>query len=209
MNTSTLNSPLARRDFIKVSAAASGGLLLSFYISSKGDAEAAEAATGANGTFSPNAFIRITPDNKIFIVSKQPEIGQGIKTSLSMVIAEQLDVDWKQVTVEQADLDAKYGSQSAGGSTSTPNNYENFLRVGATGRAMLVEAAAQTWGVPASELTTKSGTVTHAKSNRTLKYGDLVAKAATLPVPKESDLKLKDPKDYKIMGTRVSGVDNP
>jgi len=210
MKTATLNSPIPRRDFIKYSAAASGGLLLSFYVGSKGEAEGAESANAnGSGKFEPNAFIRITPDNKVIIVSKQPEIGQGIKTSLSMVIAEQLDVDWKQVTVEQADLDAKYGSQSAGGSTSTPNNYENFLRVGATGRAMLVEAAAQTWGVPASELTTKSGTVVHAKSNRTMKYGDLVAKAATLPVPKESDLKLKDPKDYKILGTRVSGVDNP
>ncbi|HTH48930.1 MAG TPA: molybdopterin cofactor-binding domain-containing protein, partial [Candidatus Limnocylindria bacterium] len=208
MKTETLNSPLARRDFIKYSAAASGGLLLSFYVGSKGEAQGAESAAGSN-KFEPNAFIRITPDNKIIIVSKQPEIGQGIKTSLSMVIAEQLDVDWKQVTVEQADLDAKYGGQSAGGSSSTPTNYENFLRVGATGRAMLVEAAAQTWGVPASELTTKSGTVVHAKSKRTLKYGDLVAKAATLPVPKESELKLKDPKDYKIIGTRITGVDNP
>jgi isoquinoline 1-oxidoreductase beta subunit len=211
MKTATLNAPLARRDFLKVSAAATGGLMLSFYVSSGGNADAAETATaaGPNGSFTPNAFIRITPDGKITIVSKQPEIGQGIKTSLSMVIAEELDVDWKDVTVEQADLDQKYGSQSAGGSTSTPNNYENFLRVGATARAMLVEAAAQTWGVPAAQLTTKSGVVTHAASNRSLNYGQLVAKAAALPVPKEADVKLKNPKDYKILGTRVSGVDNP
>jgi isoquinoline 1-oxidoreductase subunit beta len=209
MKTATLTGPIDRRDFLKVSAVASGGLMLSFYINSGGNAEAAESAAGPNGSFAPNAFIRITPDSKVTIISKQPEIGQGIKTSLPMVIAEQLDVDWKNVTIEQADLDQKYGSQSAGGSTSTPNNYENFLRVGATARAMLVEAAAQTWNVPAAQCTTESGAVLHRASNKSLKYGELVAKAATLPVPEADKVALKDPKDYKIMGTRISGVDNP
>jgi len=209
MNTATLSGPIDRRDFIKLSALASGGLVVGFYINSGGDANAAESAAGPGGSFAPNAFVSITPDGKITIVSKQPEIGQGIKTSLPMVIAEQLDVDWASVTIEQGELNEKYGSQSAGGSTSTPNNYENFLRVGATARAMLVEAAAQTWGVPASQCTTQAGTVHHRASNRSLKYGALVAKAATLPVPDATKVTLKDPKDYKIIGTRIGGVDNP
>ncbi len=208
MNTSTISQPVNRRDFLRLSALASGGLMIGFYINSSGEAQAAESTSGPGGSFAPNAFIRITPDSKITIVSKQPEIGQGIKTSLPMVIAEQLDVDWKDVTIEQADVHDRYGSQSAGGSTSTPNNYENFLRVGATARAVLVEAAAQTWGVPASECTTASGVVTHAKSKRSLKYGQLVAKAVTLPVPDASKVALKDPKDFKLIGRRISGVDN-
>jgi isoquinoline 1-oxidoreductase beta subunit len=208
MSTSLISQPVSRRDFLRLSAAASGGLMIGFYINSAGEAQAAESTAGAGGSFQPNAFIRITPDSKITIVSKQPEIGQGIKTSLPMVIAEQLDVDWKDVTIEQADVHDRYGSQSAGGSTSTPNNYENFLRVGATARAVLVEAAAQTWGVPASECTTASGVVTHAKSKKSAKYGELVAKAVTLPVPDASTVKLKDPKDYKLIGRRITGVDN-
>lgn len=209
MKTATLTNPIDRRDFLRLSAMASGGLVLGFYINSSGEAQAAESAAGPGGSFAPNAFVRITPDGKVTIVSKQPEIGQGIKTSLPMVIAEQLDVEWKDVTIEQADVHDRYGSQSAGGSTSTPNNYENFLRVGATARAMLVEAAAQTWGVPAAQCTTAAGTVTHSASKRSLKYGALVAKAATLPIPDVSTVALKDPKDYKLIGRRITGVDNP
>ncbi|MSU66799.1 MAG: xanthine dehydrogenase family protein molybdopterin-binding subunit [Opitutus sp.] len=211
MSTSTLSGRVDRRDFLKLSAVAGGGLVLGFYINSGGDAVAAEgaksSAAGAGGAFTPNAFIRILPNGAITIVSKQPEIGQGIKTSLPMVIAEELDVSWRDVTIEQGELNEKYGGQSAGGSTSTPNNYENFRMVGATARAILVDAAAQTWGVPAGECTTQAGAVTHKASNKTLKYGALVAKASTLPVPATAPL--KDKKDYKIVGKRLSGVDNP
>ncbi len=211
MSTNLLSRPLARRDFLKFTAIAGGGLVLGFYLKSGGTAAAAEIvkpAAGA-GEFKPNAFIRITPDNKVTLVSKQPEIGQGIKTSLPMIIAEELEVNWKDVTIVQGDLDPAYGGQSAGGSRSTPNNYNEFHKLGATARTMLVEAAAQTWGVPASECTASGSAVHHAASNRTLTYGELVAKAATLPVPAAADVKLKDPKDYKLLGTRIGGVDNP
>jgi isoquinoline 1-oxidoreductase beta subunit len=206
--TLTAPRPIDRRDFLKFSALAGGGLVLGFYLKSGGTAGAAEVVKPAAGAaFKPNAFIRITPDGVVTIVSKQPEIGQGVKTSLPMIIAEELEVNWKDVVIVQGDLDPAYGGQSAGGSRSTPNNYAEFHKLGATARTMLIEAAAQTWGVPASECTAAGTAVTHAASKRTLKYGELVAKAATLPVP--TDAKLKDPKDYKLLGTRISGVDNP
>ncbi len=213
MSTSTLTPStrgLARRDFLKLSTLAGGGLLLGFSFKDAGAAEAVNASSGKIATdFEPNAFIRITPAGVITIISKQPEMGQGIKTALPMVIAEQLDVKWEQVTIEQGDLNKKYGGQSAGGSTSTPNNYENFLRVGATARTILVEAAAQTWGVPATECYAEDATVIHKPSGKKLGYGALVAKAITLPAPDPKTVVLKKPADYKVMGTRITGVDNP
>ena len=209
MSTATLSRPVGRRDFIKLSALAGGGLVLGFYFKTTGEVVAAEVIAPAAGTeFKPNAFIRIAPNGVVTLMSKQPEIGQGIKTSLPMVLAEDLEVNWKDVVVQQADLNQSlYGNQSAGGSTSTPNNYENFHKLGATARAMLIEAAAQTWNVPAAECFATEGTIRHRPSGKVLKYGALVAKASTLPVPASAPL--KDPKDYKLLGTRISGVDNP
>ena len=201
---------LDRRTFLRQSAVGSGSLLLGVYLQPVGAADAvgkAASLTGAAG-FKPNAFISISPQGIITIISKQPEIGQGIKTSLPMVIAEELEVDWKDVRIVQGDLDPAYGSQSAGGSTSTPNNYSNFLRLGATARTMLVQAAAQTWNVSVDECVAANTAVHHAATNRSLTYGELVAKAATLPVPTAESVKLKDPRDYKLLGTRVGGVDN-
>src|SRR6476661_9156910 len=177
MNAPTLSRPVNRRDFLKLTGLAGGGLALAFDFRAGPEASAAEGAP--SGDFAPNAFIRISPTGAVTIVSKQPEMGQGVKTSLPMIIAEQLEVNWKDITIEQGDLHQKYGGQSAGGSTSTPNNYDNFHRLGATARTMLVEAAAQTWGVPAGECTAENATVKHAASGKTLKYGELVAKAST------------------------------
>jgi isoquinoline 1-oxidoreductase beta subunit len=182
------------------------GVLPGGAIVAAADAAAADADTGAD--FVPNAFIRIGTDGRVTLVSKQPEIGQGIKTSLPMVLAEELDVDWQSVRVVQGDLNPIYGSQGAGGSTSTPTNYDNFHRLGATARALLVRAAAQTWNVPASACRTENGTVVHGASGRKLGYGALVRAAAALPVPPAAEVVVKDPATYRLLGTRVGGVDN-
>ena len=179
MNAPTLNAPVDRRSFLKLSALAGGGLVLGFYLKSAGRVLAAEVVKPVAGIeFKPNAFIRIAPDGVVTLVSKQPEIGQGIKTSLPMIIAEELEVNWKDVVIVQGDLDPAYGGQSAGGSRSTPNNYNEFHRLGAAARAMLIEAAAQTWNVPASECYAADSAVHHRPSGKSLKFGELVAKAA-------------------------------
>ena len=136
----TLDAPVnpSRRDFLRTSALASGGLVLGFYFNHADSAEhniAKPGSAAAAGEFRPNAFIRIAPDGKVTLISKQPEIGQGIKTSLPMVIAEELEVAWQDVSIIQGDLDPIYGSQSAGGSRSTPTNYEDFHKLGEIGRA--------------------------------------------------------------------------
>ena len=197
-----------RRSFLRVSAIAGGGIMLGSYVR-LGNAMEEWGAAHA-GEFAPNAFIRLTPDGIVTIIAKNPEIGQGVKTMLPMIIADEMDVDWKNVRVEQAPLDTKrFQAQSAGGSTATPVNWMPMRQVGAAARAMLVTAAAQTLNVPESELETGSGAVRHRGSGRTLTYAQLIDKAATVPPPELASVKLKDPKDFKIIGTRVMGVDVP
>jgi isoquinoline 1-oxidoreductase beta subunit len=197
---------LDRRAFLRVTALAGGGMLISQYF----EPAAALAPPAEPAAFTPNAFIRITPDGVITIIAKNPEIGQGVKTSLPMIVAEELDADWKDVRIEQAVADqTRYGRQFAGGSLATPTNWDPLRRMGAAGRQMLVAAAAEIWDVPAAECTTSPGRVHHRASGRSLGYGELVAKAATLTPPDPASVPLKDPKDYRIVGTSIPGVDNP
>jgi isoquinoline 1-oxidoreductase beta subunit len=198
----------SRRRFLRQSAIGTSALMLGVYADGALAAVAAPGAKPEAAEFAPNAFIRIGADGSVTLVSKQPEIGQGIKTSLPMVIAEELDVDWRDVRVVQGDLDPIYGSQGAGGSTSTPTNYEPFHLLGAAARTVLVQAAAQAWGVPAGECKTAHGAVIHDHTKRKLGYGKLVAVAAKLPVPDAKDVVRKDPAAFKLLGTRIGGVDN-
>lgn len=205
--TTSFNEATSRRSFLKVTALAGGGILLASY------AEPLEALQRLGGTApvadpTLSAFIRITADNVVTITAKNPEIGQGIKTMLPMLIAEELDVDWKNVRVEQADFDpTKYPSQVAGGSTATPTNWMPQRRVGAAGRAMILAAAAKEWNVPVAELTTDKGVVMHKASNRQATYGALAATAATMTPPALDDtLALKNPKDFRIIGQRITTV---
>jgi len=197
---------LSRRRFLQVTALAGGGLLLA------GGYDVALAANappdGASGSFEPNTYIRMTPDGRVTIVAKNPEIGQGVRTMLPMLIADELDVDWGDVTVEQASFDTtRYTNQFAGGSLATPSEWLPMRRVGAAGRALMVAAAARTWRVPESDCETASGRVRHRPSGRELRYGQLLATAATLPAPDLEKVTLKDPSQFRIIGTGVPDVD--
>jgi isoquinoline 1-oxidoreductase beta subunit len=208
-----MTTMLSRRSFLRVSAIAGGGIIVAMHLDPLTEPVAELLAQGPPPGFVPpkflaTAFVKIAPNGAVTIMAKNPEIGQGVKNELPMIIADELDVDWKDVHVEQADLDSdKYGAQIAGGSTATPTNWNPLRQVGAAVRQMLVTAAAQTWNVPASELTTASGRIYHRSSNRSTGYGDVATKAASLPVPDLTMVALKDPKDYKIIGTSTKGVD--
>src|ERR1043166_4339214 len=214
MKTRTQGTPsrrsgrqIDRRSFLQVTALAGGGLMIALYTP---DLLAQRAGgPGAQIPPLPSNFITFNPDNTFTIVNQNPETGQGIKTALPMLIADELDVDWKQVTIKQADYDnIKYIAQIEGGSTAIPTHYTRMRQAGAGGRALMIAAAAQQWNVPASELTTGSGIVTHAASKRTATYASLSARAATLTPPAPADLTLKDPKDFKIIGKPLGGVEN-
>ena len=197
---------VGRRTFFKLAGAGAAGLVLGFHL---GDAAfAAETADGKDQAM--NAFIRIAPDNTITIYSKCPEIGQGIKTSFGVIIADELDADWNHVVMEQADINPKvYGSQGAGGSTSIPRAWDQLRQAGAGAKAMLVAAAAQQWAVDPSQITAQDSVLTHAASGRSATYGSLAAAAAKMPVPDPKSLKLKTRAEYRLIGKRYRGVDDP
>lgn len=202
-------SSVSRREFLRVSTLAGGGFVIGYVLPGTAFAQAGNMLDDTAKQFTPNPFIKITPENIITILAKNPETGQGVKTSLPMIVAEELDVDFSTIVVEQAGLRSDVGAQFAGGSRSTPDNYMRLRQAGATARAMLVEAAAQTWHVPSAELTTDKGKVIHAPTGRSLTYGQLATKAATLPIPDEKTVRLKKEGEFRVMGSRVGGVDNP
>jgi isoquinoline 1-oxidoreductase beta subunit len=203
-----------RRSLFKLAGATA--LVLGFQLGDAGHAHAAaDGADQANPDRATadqvmNAFIRIAADNTITIYSKSPEIGQGIKTSFGLIIAEELDADWNHVVMEQADINPNvFGYQGAGGSTSIPRAWDQLRQAGAGAKAMLVAAAASQWGVEASQITARDSVLTHAASGRSATYGSLAAAAAKLPMPAVADLKLKSRAEYRLFGKRYRGVDDP
>jgi isoquinoline 1-oxidoreductase beta subunit len=201
-----MTTNVSRRFFLRATALAGGGLMVAVHLDGVTEVLAQGPPGAPPVAFVPTAFIKIAASGAVTIMAKNPETGQGMRNALPMIIADELDVDWNAVTIEQADLDqTKYGSQISGGSTATPTNWNPCRQVGAAVRQMLITAASQQWSVPAAECSTASGRVTHAKSNRSLGYGELAAKAVALPVPDLATVPLKDPKDYKIIGTNTRG----
>lgn len=191
-------SPLSRREFVAAGVAAGAGLVVGFYL---------PHGRASNKVFSPNAYLRITQDNKITIVVARSEMGQGVRTALPMILAEELEADWKQIEIEQAGASTLYGDQTTGGSASVRTTWDPMRKAGAAAREMLISAAALTWGVSRSTCAAQQGNILHGASKRQLSYGELAAKASTLPIP--TDVPLKQSKDYKIVGQRLARVDTP
>jgi isoquinoline 1-oxidoreductase subunit beta len=202
------------RRFFLLASAAGGGLLLAGCMTPPDTTDGAPAIAAdppkpAAPVIDMDHYVAISPDGTVRIMAKNPEVGQGIKTMLPMLIAEELDADWSKVVIVQADADAKYGNQIAGGSFATPNHWTPHRQVGAGARAMLIAAAAARLGKPVGEFTTEPSMVVHAASNTKIPYGDLVADAAKLPAPEAASLKLKDAKDYRIIGKSMRNWDSP
>lgn len=198
-----------RRNFMKLAAAAGGGLMLGFHWSAS-DASAMDVISKealAAGNINFNSYLSISPEGVITILSPNPELGQNIKTSFPLVVAEELDADWSKVKVIQAPLDpSRFERQVTGGSGAVPHSWERLRKAGATARHLLIEAAAKRWKVPASSLTTEKSMVMHKGSGRKLSYGELATEASAIEVPAE--VKLKNIKDFKLIGTAVHNVDN-
>ena len=203
----------SRRTFLKAAGAfAAVGLTIGFEWAGTG--RRALAATMPDATFAPNAFLRVAPDNSVTVIAKHVEMGQGAYTGIATIVAEELDANWQDVRVESAPADAKryanlaFGTiQGTGGSSAMANSWMQLREAGAKARAMLVSAAAAQWQVPASELTTRDGSVHHAATNRTATYGSLASAAARLPVP--DTVTLKSPKDFRLIGHHLPRVDVP
>ncbi len=197
---------LDRRAFLKLTGLAGGGLILGVTVGCSRPQPV--AATGEDGSFQPNAYVRISEEG-IFIYAPNPEIGQGVKTALPMIVAEELDAAWDDVTVVQSEIDAaRYERQAAGGSRSIPDKWTPMRRAGAAARHMLVAAAALRWEVDPEECETRDSMVIHTPSGRRLSYLELASTAAELPVPDPDDVTLKDPSEFRLLGKRISGVDN-
>ena len=208
-----------RRSFLRASAIAGGGFMIGLYSAPAGRAGATQAPGRSGPTVEdellPTDFISIDANGRVTIIARGPEHGQSIHNTLPMLIAEELDVEWKSVRIERADVDNKFGTQFTGGSIGVPTNWEPMRRIGAAARMMLIAAAARKWGVPESECATTPGRVIHNSpvatgqaAGRSASYGELAAVAATLPPPALKSVKLKDAKDYRIIGRTTKGDEN-
>ncbi len=202
-----VKTKIDRRSFIKSSVLAGGGLLIGFsWLASACATDAPKGLTMPDEWFEINGFLKIGENGVVTIMSPNPEIGQNVKTSMPMIVAEELDVDWANVIVEQAPLNTTiFSRQIAGGSQAIRQSWPGLRMAGATARMMLMEAAAKKWDVPVDEITTDAGILYHKNSGKETGYGEVASAAANIPVPEE--VKLKDLKDFKIIGTSKKNVD--
>lgn len=191
-----------RRGFLKAGAVGGAALLLRVPLFGEAVRKAA-----ASDRFAPNPWLRVGGDGRVTIVVARSEMGQGVRTSLAMIVAEELDADWKSVSVEQASPGPDYPRMSTGGSGSVEGSWKGLRQAGAAARQMLVEAAAGLWAVPVSECVTEAGRVRHPASGREIGYGALAGAASRLSVPKEP--RLRDAKDFRLVGTPVARLDGP
>ncbi len=210
-----MNGTINRRDFVRLLAAGSAGLVFGAQLdflprtAAASHAPLSPAAPAAAADFTPNLFLTITPENEVVVTVHRSEMGQGVRTALAMCLADELDADWAQLRIEQAPGSAKYGDQTTGGSVSISGNADLFRAMGASARSMLVHAAAAQWGIDPAACTTGSGAVVHPDGKQRLVYGDLVTAAAAL---KPADLprpELKTPEQYRLIGTRMGHWDAP
>jgi isoquinoline 1-oxidoreductase beta subunit len=213
-----MKNQLSRRDFVKLVGAAGGGLVLAVYLDACAtDAPIPPTATSASPTagpaprpafdWSPNFYLKIDQEGILTVYAFRSEMGQGIRTAIAMLIAEELDVDWKSVRIEQSATDRKYGDQLTGGSVSVSTYYSGLRLAGAVARQMLVEAPAGSWDVDPAQCKTDSGFVFHPDGQQKLLYGDLVEAAAKLELPDRP--KIKDASQFRILGTEVGHWDAP
>ncbi len=201
---------LGRRSFLKITAAAGGGLLVGFSLPARAARNSA-APSDSNG-FVPNAWIRVGTDDVVTLMVASSEMGQGVMTAIPMLAADEMDADWSRVRIETAPAAKEYfnpiiGQQLTGGSTTVRAFWLPVRRAGAAARAMLIEAAAATWGVPVGQCHSDRGAVVHRASGRRLSYGALADRAATLKVPQR--VMLKKPSEFRLIGTAVARVDTP
>lgn len=199
------SSGFSRREFIRL-AGIGGSLVIAMSVMPG----SASALTRKNASSSAlNAYVEINSDGKITILAPNPEVGQGVKTSLPMIVAEELDANWDDVVIENAPIDAeRFGRQFAGGSTAIPMRWDELRKMGAVVRHVLLQAASQQWNVPVDQLSTENSTVTHSKSGETLSYAELAQQAAELTLPDPNSLTLKTPEQYRLIGKRITGFDN-
>lgn len=209
----TIKTNYNRRSFLKVSAAAGGGMAIGFSWLASCTPESQEEVISKTLTppdewFEINGYLKIGDNGVVTIMSPNPEIGQNVKTAMPMIVAEELDVDWENVIVKQAPLNTNaFRRQVAGGSQSIRQSWEGLRMAGGTAKAMLVAAAAQTLEVPASELSVSKGSISHEASGKSVSFGEVASLASSLEVPEE--VTLKDPKDFTLIGTPIKNVDGP
>lgn len=210
-----------RREFIKVSAAVGGGLLISLFLSScKEELEGTQtsiaiptieptATPNPDVVFEPGVFLKIDGTGAVTVTIHRPDIGQGARTAFAMIVADELGADWSSIQIEQATADSRFGNQFTGGSLGVSQSYLQLRNAGAAARTVLISAASVIWGVNEGECTVENGTIRHEPSGQQLSFADVVEVAASLTVPRSGNLTLKDPEEFVFIGTSPAPLDHP